>query len=122
MTDTTKIATIRVADKGDDWHGPIVEITTEDNMTLSVRLPLAPALAEADPVDRALASIVALADSANSERRARKDAPTSASARDRKDAEALEGQLEEGLEDTFPASDPVSTVITSTLPKRRESD
>jgi hypothetical protein len=46
------------------------------------------------------------------------------SARERNDAAELEEQLEEGLEDTFPASDPVSTTTTSiptgtTPPPRR---
>ncbi|MCB5203650.1 hypothetical protein LH464_14320 [Neorhizobium sp. T786] len=43
----------------------------------------------------------------------RKDQKTTPSARERNDAAELEEQLDEGLEDTFPASDPVSTTITS---------
>ncbi|AQZ53738.1 hypothetical protein [Martelella mediterranea] len=35
----------------------------------------------------------------------------------RKDDARLESELEEGLEDSFPASDPVSASITTTLPK-----
>ncbi|CAD7039579.1 hypothetical protein REJC140_00768 [Pseudorhizobium endolithicum] len=35
------------------------------------------------------------------------------SARKREDRAALEEELEEGLEDTFPASDPVATTTTS---------
>jgi hypothetical protein len=41
---------------------------------------------------------------------------TEKSARERGQAAELEEQLEEGLEDTFPASDPVATTITS-IPK-----
>lgn len=39
-------------------------------------------------------------------------------ARSRKDADELEEQLDEGLEDSFPASDPVS-ITTSTVPTGR---
>lgn len=42
---------------------------------------------------------------------------TLASARQAHDRKAMEEQLEEGLEDTFPASDPVS-ITTSTIPRR----
>ena len=35
------------------------------------------------------------------------------SARERHEASELEEQLDEGLEDTFPASDPVSATVTS---------
>ncbi|MBB6180598.1 hypothetical protein [Pseudorhizobium flavum] len=38
---------------------------------------------------------------------------TTPSAREKDDAANLEEQLEEGLEDTFPASDPVATTVTS---------
>ncbi|TWF52164.1 hypothetical protein [Neorhizobium alkalisoli] len=38
---------------------------------------------------------------------------TERSARDKGDAADLEEQLDEGLEDTFPASDPVSATVTS---------
>lgn len=38
---------------------------------------------------------------------------TTSSARKRHDQAELEEQLEEGLEDTFPASDPISTITTS---------
>ncbi len=38
---------------------------------------------------------------------------TTPTAREREDKADLEEQLEEGLEDTFPASDPVATTITS---------
>jgi len=37
----------------------------------------------------------------------------------REDDARLESELEEGLEDSFPASDPVSASITTTLPKGR---
>jgi len=40
-----------------------------------------------------------------------------ASARQAHDQDAMEEQLEEGLEDTFPASDPVS-ITSSTIPRR----
>jgi hypothetical protein len=42
---------------------------------------------------------------------------TLASARQAHDRNAMEEQLEEGLEDTFPASDPVS-ITGSTIPRR----
>ena len=38
---------------------------------------------------------------------------TTPSAREKDDAANLEEQLEEGLEDTFPASDPVATTVMS---------
>lgn len=38
---------------------------------------------------------------------------TELTARKEQDAVALEEQLDEGLEDTFPASDPVAATITS---------
>ncbi len=38
---------------------------------------------------------------------------TEPTAREEQDKQELDDQLEEGLEDTFPASDPVSTTITS---------
>ena len=38
---------------------------------------------------------------------------TTPSALEKDDAANLEEQLEEGLEDTFPASDPVATTVTS---------
>jgi hypothetical protein len=38
---------------------------------------------------------------------------TEASARETGDAADLEEQLDEGLEDSFPASDPVSATVTS---------
>ena len=38
---------------------------------------------------------------------------TEESARERGNGQDLEEQLEEGLEDTFPASDPVATTVTS---------
>ncbi|HEX2148502.1 MAG TPA: hypothetical protein VHG11_12755 [Pseudorhizobium sp.] len=41
------------------------------------------------------------------------DNGTEPTARQEQDPHELEDQLEEGLEDTFPASDPVSTTITS---------
>lgn len=43
-------------------------------------------------------------------------AGTLASARQAHDQQAMEEQLEEGLEDTFPASDPVS-ITSSTIPR-----
>lgn len=41
------------------------------------------------------------------------DRKTESSAREKGHAGDLEEQLNEGLEDTFPASDPVSTTVTS---------
>ncbi|MFN7103472.1 MAG: hypothetical protein ACK4N1_12725 [Pseudorhizobium sp.] len=38
---------------------------------------------------------------------------TEETARQEQDAATLEEQLDEGLEDTFPASDPVATTVTS---------
>lgn len=60
----------------------------------------------------------------NDKDKLRKDQGAAQSARERNDATELEEQLEEGLEDTFPASDPISTTVTSipsgtTPPPRR---
>lgn len=52
------------------------------------------------------------ADDQNKEK-LRKEQAVTPSARKQKDAAELEDQLEEGLEDTFPASDPVSATVTS---------
>lgn len=113
-----KIATTRLADPGDDWHGPIVEITTDDHMTLIVNLPLSRSQTGEDPVGRALDALYDLADAAGAERKSRRDGQGSSSARSKQDREELEDQLNTGLEDSFPGSDPVATVVTSTLPKR----
>ncbi len=113
-----KIATTRLADPGDDWHGPIVEITTDDHITLVVNLPLAPSQAESDPIDRALGALSDLSSAAGDERARRAGNDAKASARSAQDRAELDDQLNAGLEDSFPASDPVATVVTSTLPKR----
>lgn len=117
-----KIATTRLADPGDNWHGPVVEITTDDHMTLVVNLPLSASEAKSDPIDRALGALAALgvAAAADHENRTRKGA--AASARSAQNTEELEDQLNKGLEDSFPASDPVATVVTSTLPKRTDTE
>ncbi len=115
---TMKIATSRLADPGDTWHGPIVEFTSADHMTLVVNLPLSAAEAESDPIDRALSALSALAVAAEEERALRNRDKGAPSARSAQNAEELEDQLNKGLEDSFPASDPVATVVTSTLPKR----
>jgi hypothetical protein len=113
MTNAAKIATTRVVDNGDNWHGPIVEMTTDDYVTLQVNLPLDQSEDESDPIDRALSVLTSLAGAADSYR---KGATAGQDGGDRD--EDLEESLQEGLEDTFPASDPVSSSITSTLPKR----
>jgi hypothetical protein len=41
------------------------------------------------------------------------DRKTEDTLREKQDAAELDDQLNEGLEDTFPASDPVSTTVTS---------
>ncbi len=117
-----KIATTRLADPGDNWHGPVVEITTDDHMTLVVNLPLSASEAKSDPIDRALGALAALgvAAAADHENRTRKGGV--ASARSAQNTEELEDQLNKGLEDSFPASDPVATVVTSTLPKRTDTE
>lgn len=117
-----KIATTRLADPGDNWHGPIVEFTTDDHMTLTVNLPLSASDAEADPVNRALAALSVLAPAADAERAGRSNDRGKSSARSVQDHQELEDQLNKGLEDSFPASDPVATVVTSTLPKRAQPD
>lgn len=112
-----KIATTRLADPGDNWHGPVVELTTDNHITLTVNLPLSAAEAETDPIERALHALSALASAADDERASRgRDGKSSA--RSAQDQDELEDQLNKGLEDSFPASDPVATVVTSTLPKR----
>lgn len=112
MTQSKKILTTRVADKGDNWHGPVVEMTTEDNLTIVIKLPLVGDASPGDPVDRALEALEQLADGARAESEKRRrgsngDAP-----------DDTEEQLTEGLEDTFPASDPVSV----TLPKQAKEE
>ncbi|HWU64063.1 MAG TPA: hypothetical protein VN112_18765 [Ensifer sp.] len=114
---TMKIATTRLADPGDSWHGPVVELTTDDHMTLIVNLPLSASEAEADPINRALSALSALAGAAEAER-ANRSREGASSARSAQNRDELEDQLNKGLEDSFPASDPVATVVTSTLPKR----
>lgn len=111
MTNTMKIATTRIADKGDNWHGPVVELTTDDNLTVTVRLPLVGDDNPGDPVERALAALVDLADASRRETEKRRSGGGDK-------ADDTEEQLQEGLEDTFPASDPVSPTITTTLPKQ----
>ncbi|MET3615041.1 hypothetical protein ABID16_003384 [Rhizobium aquaticum] len=113
-----KIATTRLADPGDDWHGPVVEITTDDHITLVVNLPLSASEEHNDPINRALSALVALGLAASAEHDHRTNKGGAASARSAQNAEELEDQLNKGLEDSFPASDPVATVVTSTLPKR----
>lgn len=116
-----KIATTRVADPGDNWHGPIVELTTDNHMTLTVNLPLSAAEEGSDPIERALGALSSLASAAEDERTHRcRDGKSSA--RSAQDRGELEDQLNKGLEDSFPASDPVATVVTSTLPKRAKAD
>ena len=46
-------------------------------------------------------------------RRSAEEQAVTPSARLREDQAALEEQLEEGLEDTFPASDPVAATVSS---------
>lgn len=117
-----KIATTRLADPGDNWHGPVVEITTDDHMTLVVNLPLSASEAQSDPIDRALGALASLGVAAGAEHDGRFRKDGAASARSAQNAEELEDQLNKGLEDSFPASDPVATVVTSTLPKRALSE
>lgn len=121
MSNNAKIATSRLADPGDNWHGPIVEITTDDHMTLVVNLPLSAVDADRDPIDRALGALSELAPAARAAR-ANLGGQPSASARSAQDKDELDAQLDKGLEDSFPASDPVSTVTTTVLPKRANSD
>ena len=113
-----KIATTRVADPGDNWHGPVVEITTDDHMTLVVNLPLSASEEQSDPINRALDALATLGLAAGEERDQRTNKGGAASARSAQNTEELEDQLNKGLEDSFPASDPVATVVTSTIPKR----
>ncbi len=91
-----KIATTRLADPGDDWHGPIVEITTDDHITLVVNLPLAPSQAESDPVDRALGALSDLSSAAGDERARRAGNDAKASARSAQDQAELDDQLNAG--------------------------
>ncbi|MCD2173563.1 hypothetical protein [Rhizobium sp. C4] len=115
---TPKIATSRLADPGDNWHGPVVEFTTDDHMTLIVNMPLSASEAEVDPINRALSALTALSGSAEAERASRGLDGGASSARTAQNLAELEDQLNQGLEDSFPASDPVATIVTSTLPKR----
>lgn len=122
MNTHAKIATTRLADPGDNWHGPIVEITTTDHLTLVVNLPLSPNEATTDPIERALNALSSLAGASQSELASLRDGEAKGSARSIQDKDELESQLNKGLEDSFPASDPVATVVTSTLPKRASAD
>lgn len=121
---TLKIATSRLADPGDAWHGPVVEFTTDNHMTLIVNLPLSASEAEEEPINRALSALSALAEAADAAdaERADRSRDGKSSARSAQDHQELEDQLNKGLEDSFPASDPVATVVTSTLPKRASAE
>lgn len=112
MTHDKKIRTTRVADHGDEWHGPSVEMTTEDNVTIVINLPLVGDANPGDPVNRALEALVALADGARREIENRKNGNAGNREND------TDEQLTEGLEDTFPASDPVSITSPSSSPKQ----
>jgi len=94
--------------------GPYVKVSSQDNV-------LYVAISEGDPFKHAKEVVIRMAEglTAKPERAA---VPAGADARDeRRSAETpsdLEDELEIGLEDSFPASDPPAAVTRSTLPKK----
>lgn len=93
-----------------------VEFNMVDGVTVTVALPAAaggPVMQ--DPASRAEDAIKALCEAVSSG--PREEIPTANDARENQDRDTLEEQLDEGLEDSFPASDPVSISVPSTLTK-----
>ncbi|KJF72893.1 hypothetical protein [Agrobacterium arsenijevicii] len=88
-----------------------VEFVGSDGDQVSVRLAAGlEGITDAEAIKRASALMVQLTTFAT----AQNEAPHGqASARTSKDRDILEEELDEGLEDSFPASDPVSAIGTS---------
>lgn len=93
-----------------------VALELDDGTIVTVALQAAGDEAPAtDPADRADAAIVSLAEAIAGIRC--EQLQSAADARERQDRRMLDEQLDEGLMDSFPASDPVSVSVPSTLPK-----
>lgn len=93
-----------------------VDFNMLDGVAVSVLLPSTESGTSAqDSGRRAEQAIRTLCDTFSSG--PRKEIPTANDARENQDRDALEEQLNEGLEDSFPASDPVSISAPSTLAK-----
>lgn len=115
MSQNKIIRTKRVADHGDSWHGPSVEMTTEDNLTIVINLPLVGDANPGEPIERALEALVALGSAATQEIGKLRNGTSG-----KKPDSDEEEQLTQGLKDSFPASDPVSVTTPSTSPKQGE--
>ena len=111
MTPDNAFARRRILDDGTTSDKVVVELVADDDATVVVSLPPRTPQEPEDPLQRALQRLAAL----NTEPEHAQSVP---SARTQKDDGEMERQLQEGLEESFPASDPVSATITSTLPKR----
>ncbi|MBB2686468.1 MULTISPECIES: hypothetical protein [Rhizobium] len=85
--------------------GFVVEFGGEGEDSIAVTLRSTPELTSENAVSRAKALVATAIEPVHG------DGPRS------KDANVLEEELEEGLEDSFPASDPVSVTVTS-IPMR----
>ena len=93
-----------------------VDFSMTDNTVVSITLPpLESSLAAKEPTKRAELAIKTLEEAISAG--PREDIPTANDARENQDQDLLEEQLDEGLEDSFPASDPVSISVPSILPK-----
>ncbi|MCA1444184.1 hypothetical protein I6F07_29125 [Ensifer sp. IC4062] len=91
-------------------------------VSVSMRNDASRSLNRLNAVERAKTVMLELArsdtDTLNSGAGAEDKVKAARSARGAKDTDEMERQLDEGLEDTFPASDPVS-ITTSTIPTDR---
>ncbi|MBX4926904.1 hypothetical protein [Rhizobium binae] len=85
--------------------GYVVEFGGDGEDSIAVTLRSTPGLAQENAVSRAKALLATAIEPAHG------DGPRS------KDPALLEEELEEGLEDSFPASDPVSVTVSS-IPMR----
>lgn len=93
-----------------------VDFNMVDNILVSITLPSSePHSTTWDPTERAEEALKILCEAVSAG--PRDEIPTANDARENQDRDALEEQLDEGLEDSFPASDPVSISVPSTLAK-----
>lgn len=103
----------QITNFADGRHHVAFELGDGTIITVALQAPVATG-SPPDPADRAESAITSLAclfkDSGE-------ELPTASDARERQDKDMLEEQLEAGLMDSFPASDPVSVSVPSVLPK-----
>lgn len=93
-----------------------VEFNMLDGITVAVMLPATESGTSAQDTGRRAEQVIkTLSDTFSSG--PREEIPTANDARENQDRDTLEEQLDEGLEDSFPASDPVSISVPSTLAK-----